>query len=199
MVEAEAAICEIKVARLRWDSEFAPSYSHKSMKRSWRWYVRVATSVIGFLGCALLIALWARSYWWLDYRLCEINSKSGIFVHSQQGQVQLMVVRSPSWDFAALDWSKKESALPVLFRETFALPNSPHRNPPQWSARLSVLREFGWTRYSDGLRVIVPHWCLATVLGAVAVAPWIRRFRLRSLLIGLTMVAALFGSATLSD
>jgi hypothetical protein len=168
------------------------------MKRPWFWYLRLATSAISLTVCVLLIALWARSYWWEDYRLRDINSTTGIFVHSQQGQVRLMIVRSPSWDITAADWSK-ESALPELFRETFALPNSPHRIPDQWPAQLSVLRKFGWTRYPNGHKIIVPHWFLAAILGAVARAPGIRRFSLRTLLIGLTLVAALLGIASFSS
>jgi hypothetical protein len=145
-----------------------------------------------------MIVLWLRSYWLLDYRIVG-NSHSCIFVHSQQGQLRGVALLSvPSTSIAAAVQSE-ESASSELFRTTFALPNSPHRIPEQWTTELADLREFGWTGYADGFKFVAPHWFLAVLCGCLAAAPWARRFDLRMVFLGMTLVAVLFGIAIRSD
>jgi hypothetical protein len=156
------------------------------MRRSLLWYLRLATSVISLTACVLLIALWVRSYWWLDYRT-KFGTTFGIHVNSLQGQLRITLASGPFDIRYVLNGTAKME----LYRETFALPNTPHRIPAQWHVERSILREFAWTSYPDGHKVIVPHWCLATICGVIAVAPWMRRFSLRTLLIAMTLIAGL--------
>lgn len=82
-------------------------------------------------------------------------------------------------------------------RSLFCEPNSPLPIPDDFPARHSVLREFRWTGHPDGQEIIAPHWFFAAVCAVASAAPWIRRFRLRSLLIATTLIAVLFGIADL--
>jgi hypothetical protein len=100
------------------------------------------------------------------------------------------------WDIPRPE--RHNSSFGELFRETFALPNSPHRIPAQWPARQEVLREFQWTRFADGLRVVIPHWFPAALsLGFAALCafkrPW--RYSLRTILVATTVLAGLLGLA----
>jgi hypothetical protein len=155
-------------------------------------YTRYAVAAIFALWAVAFVALWVRSYWWMDYRIREVGSPFGLFVHSQQGQLRFIVVKykpppvSNQWPVA----------FDELFRETFALPNSLHRIPDQWRARREVLREFQWTHYPDGERFVVPHWFpAASSLGLAALfaskKPW--KFTVRGLLIATTLIAITLG------
>ena len=43
------------------------------------------------------------------------------------------------------------------------------------------------------LQVVVPHWFLVVSTATLATVPWVRRFNLRTLLIVMTLVAAVLG------
>ena len=165
--------------------------------RRWLHYLRLAWSVMSLMGCLLVIALWTRSYWWLDYRGREFSSTSGIAVHSLQGQLRLTFISAPADTIS--QWPAEGTASFELFRETFALPNTPHRVPPEWIPDHSTLRKFEWTRYPDGVKFVAPYWFFAAVCGVLAGAPWIRRFSLRSMLVLMTLLAAFLGAVLLSS
>jgi hypothetical protein len=151
-------------------------------------YVSIAMTTTCLVLSTLAIASWIRSYTWLDYRTWE-SGASYVVVHSQQGQIRCFVARSRAG--AALS----EPLVEAIFRETFALPNSPHLIPAQWPAQHTVLRQFQWTSFADGVRVVAPHWVLAFVFGTAAAIPWVRRFRLRTLLLATAIVAVILGVA----
>lgn len=150
--------------------------------------VVIAVTMTCLVISTLTIMLWIRSYFWLDYRIWE-NSTSYVFVHSQQGQVRCVVAR------VGQGATLSEPLMDALFRETFALPNSPHLVPIEWPAQHRVLRQFQWTSFTDGIRVVVPHWVFALFFGVTAIALWVRRFRIRTLLLA-TMVLAVILSFT---
>jgi hypothetical protein len=163
----------------------------------WRAY-SLPTIEVQWLTFVQVIALWVRSYWWLDYRI--VSGRGGcVFVQSQQGQLRAVTVLALSPLTAANNDGSNASASSELFRVTFALPNTPHQIPKDWTAQLSDLREFGWDRYPDGYKFVIPHWIAAAICGGFAGTPWIRRFNLRVLFLGMTLVAALFGVAVRLD
>lgn len=159
------------------------------MRRSTWWYLRVAASVICLTACVLFSALWVRSHWWLDLSLREIGSNYGICVISKQGQLRITLASGP---FGIANVTEGTAKMDV-FGETFTLPSTPYRIPVQWKTQPSVLRQFGWTRYPDGHKIIVPHWFLAAIFGIAAAVPWVRRFSLRTLLTAMTLIAGALG------
>jgi hypothetical protein len=161
-------------------------------------YLRLLTTVVGITACLVVIALWVRSYWWLDYRI--VSGRGGcFFVQSQQGQLRAITVLAHSPLTAANNDGWNASASSELFRVTFALPNTPYQIQKEWTAQLSDLREFGWDRYPDGHKFVIPNWFAAAICGCFAETPWIRQFNLRFLFLGMTLVAALFGVAVRLD
>jgi hypothetical protein len=157
-------------------------------------YARYAVAALFVLLAVAFAALWVRSYWWMDYRIRVIGGPLGLFVHSQQGQLRFFTFRHTPLPVS----NRRPGAFDDLFRETFALPNSPHRIPAQWRARREVLGEFQWTHYPDGERFVVPHWFpTASSLGFASLfafkRPW--RYRLRTIIVATTLIAGLLGLA----
>lgn len=159
--------------------------------------LRLLNAVIWTIACLATLALWARSYWRLDYRIIGRNNSYAVFL-SQQGQLQTVVAFAWSPPAASGGWSE-ESASSELFRTTFALPNTPHPIPPGWTTELSDLRKFGWACYADGFKAVVPHWFVAAICGCLAALPWSKRFGLRALFLALTLVAVVCAIAVRVD
>jgi hypothetical protein len=136
-------------------------------------YARFAVTALSLTTCALLIALWVRSYWRLDIlekrtgvAAMQISSVKGRIAtahldRTQIGKAFLSVVAGD-----AADWRKG-----------------------------GVL---GFAYYEDGFvtAFIAPHWLPALLLAALGIIPWISRswrFSLRTLLIGTALVAVGLG------
>jgi hypothetical protein len=144
--------------------------------------VRIVWSVMwGGVAAVLLIALWARSYWWLDQcyaqvgRLyCGVESLRGrayshiIFLEEgKAGQTGFFTRTATNYQVSDLELS----TLQMLFR--FKL-------------------SFGKWGYSGN----APTWLPVLILIGTAFAPWFRwHFRLRTLLIATTLVAVGLGLA----
>ena len=129
----------------------------------------------------------------MDWRICDVGGQAGLFVHSQQGQLRFFIVveRSPVQESA--DWP---TAYDELFRETFALQNSPYPSPAQWPASRDVLRQFMWTRFSDGQRIVVPHWfpaALSVAFAALFAFKRTWRYSVRTMFIATTLGAVILG------
>ncbi len=173
------------------DRDSLGRYTARAMIR----YPRLAAAALFALLAVSIVALWVRSYWWMDYRLREVGGPFGLFVHSQQGQLRVFIVRNKPLPVS--------NRLPVAFddlfyRETFALPTSPHRIPAQWPARREVLSQFQWTHYPDGIRFVVPHWFpAASSLCIAAIFAFKRtwRYSLRTIIVAMTLTAGLLGLA----
>jgi hypothetical protein len=144
--------------------------------------LRIAWSVLcGFL-CLLLIGLWERSYWWIDgvsgnrgrhYVYCDMHSGRASFAR---------IV--PTGQFPPDPW--RAFSRPIHDSDLEAAANS--------SSGSHRLLGFQWKVFGNGWRAAVPFWFPTFLCGALAALPWLRwQFSLRTLLIGITVVAALLG------
>lgn len=137
--------------------------------------LRIAWSAIWALAAVLLIALWVRSYWWLDN--LSFPAAGTAFVGSAEGKI--VVFSSPEKDPQAGDsrWELKKFPMNTI-------PTRARISTPTWS--------FVSNRFNT--EVTFPHWFLATLCAILAPAsclPW--RFTVRTLLIATTLVALALG------
>ncbi len=130
---------------------------------------RIAWSVAWGIVAVLLVALWVRSYWWLDDvspaypRQFSIDSETGCL-----------------WG----DWCPYEAA------HGWNLTASPAQNG-------DVQRQFFTTFIDDAVIIGFPHWVPVFFFATFAGMPWLLerrwRFSLRSLLIATTLIAVGLG------
>jgi hypothetical protein len=137
--------------------------------------LRIAWSIVCATACALLIALWVRSYWHND------------------------VVSKTRYDrFFSCLGSDGGTIYVVLGRLQVSGPTTGKHSPCQYhnNAASGIHPGFAWRRLKLGLSIVhVPHWfflLLATVLAAAPWIPW--RFSFRTMLVAMTVVAALLGA-----
>jgi hypothetical protein len=128
--------------------------------------LRIAWSVAWGLFCVVLIVFWVRSYSWLD---------SG----SLFGKYSLASFRGN-----------------ILFNQPVVLaysgPNPPRFSPPRYGITSIPADQSGLIIFEGGLTT--PYWLSILPAVATGTAPWIHwRFSLRTLLIGMTVVAAILG------
>jgi hypothetical protein len=133
--------------------------------------LRIAWSPLCGILCLLLIALWVRSYWRADCvqavhagRTISLDTNTGVAFFCVQGSVPPLP--TPKWQHFST-----ESGVGPIFHRNFWLP---------WSARVKGIQS--------------PMWMPTIFVAALAGAPWLkRRFSLRTLLIGMTIVAVALG------
>ena len=54
-------------------------------------YVRITFSIACGIACVLLIALWARSYWWIDGAVGPISSNKVLLIGSNSGSFSFRI------------------------------------------------------------------------------------------------------------
>jgi hypothetical protein len=147
------------------------------MSRTLR-YLRIAFSALWGLTAVLLVVLWVRSY----YRLDEVHCRGNAFG-------------------SRVFWSAK-GEFTTYFRQDVRYTTNGHHSypaseagkPPSW--RRAAL---GFTVYkNDSSKYVfaMRHWTAVVLVGASAALPWLPwkgRFSLRTLLIGMTVLAAVLG------
>lgn len=146
--------------------------------------LRVAWSATWTLAAVLLVAIWVRSYYYVD----SIDSLFGrpVAVSSSAGFVCVYASKAPP---PSVDW--RFMTAPQMKGHTKFHPDM---NEPEWAVpfgfRWKVVPSFG-----VGV-VIMPIWFLvggAACFGALPWIPRIKRFSLRMLLIATTVVAVGLG------
>ena len=159
------------------------------MKRVLR-YLRIAFSATCVIACVLLIVLWVRSYTWHDRILLRLYGKRGVEISHVAGQSRLTFLNVPRqsfWQtFGQPDDTQYfyEKTSVEEWRET-SFPGNVSTSPSFLMARVPT--GWGWTLRS-------PYWFIVSLVGILAIAPWIRwRFSLRTLLIATTLVAVVLG------
>ena len=135
--------------------------------------LRIAWSVAWGVLAVLLIALWVRSYWWVDSIDIHISESTHACLGDLPGGIELKRV-SPQWIAENI-----LDSIPV----STAFRNFENARPPFPIRAQGLL-------FTGIRRRCVPFWFLLLVTTAVGTAPWIRwRFTSRTLLIATTLVA----------
>jgi hypothetical protein len=153
--------------------------------------LRIVWSVAWGIAAVLLIALWARSYWWADRLYVPLTERNAILIGSMSGQV----VIGPSRIGSSQAWrsEKYDEPPPALIRSGLA------RGKPAL-----IAQEGFWAtakRHPQPIRFGIvrhtfysPYFVLVGCVSLVSALPWFRwRFTLRTLLIGTTLVAVGLG------
>lgn len=132
--------------------------------------LRIASSTICGITCLLLIALWVRSYSYIDTFICY-RGGNWYGIQSLPGYLQATFMAdagvSDGWFF--------RSGMPV---------------DDQYSRLV-----FGWLgNFRTVLRGHCAHWLAAIFLAVLGILPWIKwRFGLRTLFVIMTFVATALG------
>jgi hypothetical protein len=147
--------------------------------------LRIAWSVFCGLATVLLIALWARSYYWFDaWRIDPIYKAYSIGGQSGAGCFVLDGVNSFTPAFPQTKFRYRGTTLDPFMPE---LPPS-SRVWGGFSARIEGRDYFSFC---------VPYWFLVLAATTFAGIPWLpwwsSRFSLRTLLIATTLVAVVLG------
>ena len=134
--------------------------------------LRIAWSVGCGVLCLLLIALWVRSYWWADDLMLPLPNQQHFVIHSMQGSTSWYI--TSGINFHGFWTSESVELLTHGLSQPFSIV----------SFDIQILRR----------PVLLPHWLLISLFGTLAALPWLRwRFSLRTLLIGMTLVAVALG------
>jgi hypothetical protein len=127
--------------------------------------LRIAWSVLCGTLCLLLIALWLRSFWYRDRLEIPMIGPRLVNVWSMQGQLTVISLAHSG------DWR-----FTTMYLSEWVKTNR------KWAFNI------GGAHCS--------HLFPVVILGALAALPWLRwRFSLRTLLIGMTVVAVILGLA----
>jgi hypothetical protein len=140
--------------------------------------LRIAWSVLWGVAAVLFIALWVRSYRWVEHVYYE--TPNAIFgVDSTRGTTWIFRNSRPD-RITGIGWDIRQGDQdPLQKRE-------PKRDP--------TLLGFGWHRKANLISIGLPYWSFVILTIALGGLPWLpRRFSLRTLLIATTLVAVGLG------
>jgi hypothetical protein len=142
--------------------------------------LRLLVSAFCAIACMLLVALWGRSYRWMDQ----------VFIPLPGDRVLMVVSTSSKLTVRAVDDLNVRMIVGSnCVRQSDRLSEWFGAQP-----KFTIGSHFHFTAYKDG--VMAPHWLAALLAAAVGALPWIRsfgRFSLRALLIAMTAIAVLLG------
>jgi hypothetical protein len=137
--------------------------------------LRIAVTALGLAACVPLVALWVRSYRWTDViTVCTSNFDIGAESVAGGTGVYLYVESGRAIERG-------------FFYERHDQNDWPDMPPPDRTWQFQVET----TPYE--IFVSLPHWFYLALAGIFSIAPWIRRFSLRTLLIATTLVAVGLG------
>jgi hypothetical protein len=135
--------------------------------------LRIVVTVLGLAACVLLVVLWKRSIWLHEAVYAAISPTHAVVASSGFSKVHLYAIPT-----------SRLSGLPQYGNVQTCLFCCSSR------LRTAVL-------YNDaprGLQIAMPHWFALIVAATTATAPWLSwRFSLRTMLIGMTLLAVLLG------
>jgi hypothetical protein len=133
----------------------------------------------------LLAVLWARSYWWADALYGDVSSTKRVLVHSMCGSVMVRVDQPMRWQLRPSPNTQLQWRIGTQYLHPPGVEPLPFR--------------FGgdFSRVAGG--IMFPHWFAVVITVILAAAPWMRwRYSLRTLLIAMTLLAALLGAIVLT-
>jgi hypothetical protein len=161
--------------------ELSPTGSPTSAAMKHR-KLRIAWSLGCGILCLLLIALWVRSYWSRDNYGFSFFGRQIIDANSMYGQLTF------NWYDDGPE--PKTLGLRTMSVEDFLADMERSLGRPAVVPR----PHFRLLRQQPVSYLLIPHWSVVLVIAVVAGASWLPfRFSLRTLLIGMTMIAALLG------
>ena len=159
-------------------------------------YLQIIVTVLGLTACVLLIALWVRS----------ANAFDSFNRTSDTGHLEVWSCHGKVF----INWGAVKTFLPVgdtarrqrlrnaieqtqaaeikSFREVFT----------KWGLSPIPETSFFGFKWSDWNSLVIPFWFPVALTVSMAAIPWIhwsRRFSLRTLLIGMSLVAVALGMA----
>ena len=157
-------------------------------------YLRITVSVISLVACMLLIALWLRSYWWIDVIYGDANVSYSLNLTCEYGRLQFYATNH-TFDrpFRHTSWRLSDDQIDSI------------REWSSWQCRKEAVydpsaRVDGWDKTHSPFYITwvlsVPHWFPVLLTGMLAAALGIRRpfqYSLRTLLIAMTITAAWLG------
>ncbi len=143
-------------------------------------YLRIAVTALSLTACALLVALWVRTEYAIDF-FCGSLSKSAAFsVMSRHGGIGLLLLDGN------LEWSYRK------------YPADEFQSSSEFEKELGYRTMLGFVQYMknpSAFRIRVPYWSLVSLSAIFAAIPWLRwRFSLRTLLIATTLIAVGLGA-----
>jgi hypothetical protein len=141
--------------------------------------LRTSFSAICAVACLLLIALWIRSFWQVDTISGPALPKLKCGMISSQGRIIIV-------------WSSQSP-----FPSKWELVTQEVKEGRPFFRQFENMFGFAVVSLSSEQEIILPHWFLVAITATCAVAPWLkwsRQFSLRTLLIGMTLVAAVLGA-----
>ncbi len=146
---------------------------------------RIAFSALCGILCLLLIGLWVRSYWWADSVRVPISRTKVLNFYSTKGWLTLL---SPLGQPRNATWRiNHQSQETIRKSEQAAIASG--------ATVVHRMRLLGL----HGVHFDLPHALAALLLAGFAVAPLIPsspRFRLKTLLIAITILSLLLGYLT---
>ena len=129
--------------------------------------LRIAWSVVCGIACVLLIVLWVRSYWHIEYIRTGIPPPC-IEIKSADGKFHLYRFSSDGKAFFNL--------------ESLSYAEGDH-----------AFASNTWDSF-DSWYIVIPDWFATLATACLAAIPWLpHRFSLRTLLIATTLVAVVLG------
>jgi hypothetical protein len=158
--------------------------------------LRIAWSVGCGIACLLMIVLWVRSYWRFDQFILSGVITEHFACTSSHGRILLGRSNDPEigkafgigmayLSFSLSDWGQAER---IQFFPASVSPSDVPVKFPEMGLRFK--KNYYIAGLSASHEVTVAHWMLAASFGIGAVVPLIRRrFSLRTLLIGMTVLA----------
>jgi hypothetical protein len=137
--------------------------------------LRIAWSVLAAGACICLVAFWVRSFWWHDSVVAFANFHA-YELESQRGELVIDLSGRGS-----IPWSWDHRVFPA---GVVPIP-----------ANVLGFR-FG---LGDAILFMIPCWFVVLVAAGIGIVPWIRwSFSLRTMLIVVTIIAAMLGLARLA-
>jgi hypothetical protein len=141
--------------------------------------LRIAWSVAWGIACLLLIALWVRSYWWVEQLPVPVPGNQVIGLATMPGVYAVVI--NPQWGRAP--WARLSNSAD----EWLSLGGYDHSR---------IWGYFG----AQATAVIIPFWFSVLIAAGIATIPWLSwRFSLRMLLIAMTLVAVGLGLAVYAN
>ncbi len=141
--------------------------------------LRIAWSVGCGIACVLLMVLWVRSFWVLDFVHRQNANLIQTTIGSEVGKIYLAHFDAVVGYKDAPHNISGPHGWRLVSRRPVDDPNSPH---------------FVWKRDAAGVYLSLSHWSIAVFAALIGGTIWLPyRFSLRTLLIATTLVAVVLG------